>query len=67
VDIINKESRDHGYKLINRFISTDEIRIVIVGGDGTISSILEEASLNSVDIEKIPIAIFPFGTGNDLS
>jgi hypothetical protein len=43
------------------------IRVIIGGGDGTVLWVVGEMIKYSVDFEKCPIGILPFGTGNDFS
>ena len=52
----------HSYK---NSIKNDFTRIIAVGGDGTTWETL--SSLFECNITNIPIAIFPFGSGNDLA
>ena len=37
------------------------------GGDGTVTWIIKEMVSHNIEIDKVPIGIIPFGTGNDLS
>lgn len=42
-------------------------RVVVVGGDGTFASILNEAAAESSPLANIPIGLLPIGTANDLA
>ena len=54
--------------MLAQFVLHDKPVIVVVcGGDGTFMWIVTEMSNFSIDHLKVPIAIIPSGTGNDLA
>lgn len=48
-------------------IGQHAIRIVVCGGDGTVMWVIEEMIKANIEVQKCPIGIIPFGTGNDFS
>lgn len=46
---------------------TNDVRIIICGGDGTIIWGVEECHKAGLNFEKLLIACLPIGTGNDFS
>jgi len=71
VVIFNQKSdseRDDGFEELGRLASEPEkydVRLVACGGDGTVKWII--SCLQQVNALHVPIAIIPFGTGNDLA
>jgi diacylglycerol kinase (ATP) len=41
--------------------------MTIVGGDGSLMTLAQEAIDEGVNLDSIAMCILPFGTGNDLS
>ena len=58
-----------GWKEIKEEIESGEkqYRIIAVGGDGTVSQIVEECDKNKIDFDMAPFGTIPTGTGNDFS
>ena len=62
---LNEEkSRLRGFRKITR---TEHGRIVIAGGDGSVMWVYDHLLKFNIDPMLFPIAIIPFGTGNDLA
>lgn len=55
------------YSRLKLFENMNDLRILIAGGDGTVSKLLGTLYDEDWKGEKPPIGIFPLGTGNDLS
>jgi diacylglycerol kinase (ATP) len=55
------------YSRLKLFENMSDLRILIAGGDGTVSKLLGTLYDDDWKGEKPPIGIFPLGTGNDLS
>ena len=47
--------------------SQKRITIVICGGDGTISLLLEDLRRTEIEINNLDFVMLPYGTGNDLA
>ncbi|PIO63986.1 diacylglycerol kinase catalytic domain protein, partial [Teladorsagia circumcincta] len=60
---VQKENLKPALQWIDDYPEVD-VRLVVAGGDGTISSVLETLEQFS---RKPPMAVLPLGTGNDLS
>ena len=61
---------DDGLERLNVFENIQNVKIVIAGGDGTISSVITyiREKINEWSEKNFaPVAILPLGTGNDLS
>lgn len=60
---------NYNYFLIEIIINLGKstIRVIVGGGDGTVMWVVEEMIKYNIDVEKCPIGIVPFGTGNDFS
>ena len=60
---------DEGLSKLNLFLKLEKIKILVAGGDGTISTVIDHIKKNIPEWKhKMPgIAILPLGTGNDLS
>jgi diacylglycerol kinase (ATP) len=41
--------------------------VIVCGGDGTVMWAVEEMVKYKIEVDKCPIGIVPFGTGNDFS
>lgn len=50
-------------------MSTKEkpVRVMVAGGDGTVSWLISEMIKTSVDMQKVAVGHIPFGTGNDFA
>ncbi|SFR83921.1 diacylglycerol kinase [Agromyces sp. CF514] len=62
VHVLAGDSVDDTRRLAREAVATDPRALVIVGGDGTLSSVLD-----AVVGTGVPIALVPAGTGNDLA
>ena len=60
----DEKSRLRGFRKISR---CDGGRIVIAGGDGSVMWVYDHLLKFNIDPMLFPIAIIPFGTGNDLA
>ena len=54
-------------KRYNRDFPLNNIRILIGGGDGSVSSCIEDLHNTKINLEKCIFGAIPLGTGNDLS
>ncbi len=43
------------------------LRVIIVGGDGSVMWVLEEMIKVNIKFDYVPIGIIPTGTGNDFA
>jgi len=48
-------------------VKTSVCRVIIGGGDGSFSKILDQFIKSNIDIQSCLFGILPLGTGNDLS
>ena len=55
------------YEQLKLESSNSKFRVIVCGGDGSVMWVVEEMIHYKIDIEKCPIGILPFGTGNDFS
>jgi len=53
--------------LIKKSLKKRALRIIVGGGDGSVSIIIEKMISFGINIEYTPIGVLPLGTGNDLS
>ena len=60
----DEKSRLRGFRKI---ASSENGRIVIAGGDGSVMWVYDHILKFNIDPMQFPIAIIPFGTGNDLA
>ncbi|SIO73746.1 diacylglycerol kinase [Babesia microti strain RI] len=44
-----------------------EVRIIVVGGDGTVLWCLSELDAHGINYDKVSIGVVPYGTGNDFA
>ena len=60
---------DEGLTKLNLFLKLEGVKILVAGGDGTISTVIDHIKNNIPEwSNNMPgIAILPLGTGNDLS
>ncbi|MFI3283865.1 MAG: YegS/Rv2252/BmrU family lipid kinase [Erysipelotrichaceae bacterium] len=58
-EIIQTKYRKHATMIASSFTTKDDVTLYCVGGDGTLSEVL-----NGID-PKVPMAVIPCGSGND--
>ena len=69
-DILDKYDYQHGINFVKDYLNnykTNNIKIIIGGGDGTILRLIEELKKNNIVMERCIFGSMPLGTGNDLS
>lgn len=65
----NPESRAQGFRdlAVMSYETTDPIRVVACGGDGSFVWVVEECLMMRVNFDNVMFCLMPFGTGNDLA
>jgi diacylglycerol kinase (ATP) len=69
-DILDKYDYQHGINFVKDYLNnykSNNIKIIIGGGDGTILRLIEELKKNDIIMERCIFGSMPLGTGNDLS
>ena len=69
-NLLNEIEYKNGKNFIKKYISdfpSNEMRILIGGGDGSVLSIIEDLFKENINLEKCIFGAMPLGTGNDLS
>ena len=67
---MNNIEYKNGKNFIKKYLSdfpSNEIRILIGGGDGSVLSVIEDLFKEKINLEKCIFGAMPLGTGNDLS
>lgn len=75
--ILNKEDFNRGVNFLSHLLeskqnnyiekTTNPIKVLVGGGDGTVLSIIESLHSLNIDIKRCVFGHIPLGTGNDLS
>lgn len=66
VDIVLTEYAGHATRLVKKLLEEDGVRrLIVAGGDGSISEVVDGIFSSSVDTKDVTLAILPGGTGND--
>lgn len=60
-EVIETKCRKHATEIAKRYTNKDQVCLYSVGGDGTLNEIVN--GLN----QQVPLAILPFGSGNDFN
>ena len=69
-NLLDKVEYKNGKNFIKKYINdfpSNEMRILIGGGDGSVFSIIEDLFKENINLEKCIFGAMPLGTGNDLS
>jgi diacylglycerol kinase (ATP) len=66
---LKQASAQKGYQRLKRKQSKKKanVRVMVGGGDGTVVWVIQDMVKHAIDIDKCPVGIIPFGTGNDFS
>jgi diacylglycerol kinase (ATP) len=65
IDFVFSQSPGHATELATDFVERGYRKLIVVGGDGTVSEVIDGVFHSSVDPKKITFAVVPSGTGND--
>lgn len=58
------------FRLIRSLVDqkyADPVRIIVAGGDGTVTWVFSELKQHNIDLAKVYVGAVPFGTGNDFA
>lgn len=65
VSIVTTEYAGHASKLVRELLAEGVRHLIVAGGDGSISEVVDGIFSSSVDPSEVTLAIMPGGTGND--
>jgi len=65
VDFVFTQYPDHACELARDFLERGFRHLIIIGGDGTISEVIQGIFSSSVNPQEVTFAVIPSGTGND--
>ncbi|AFZ79366.1 diacylglycerol kinase, putative [Theileria equi strain WA] len=63
----NKPGFIHLKKLVSEKRADDGIKVIIAGGDGSLTWVISEVEKHGISTEDIVFGIVPYGTGNDFA
>ncbi len=67
IDLFDSLALEHGFGMMSSDMDNNKLVFVIIcGGDGTISWVINDLSLRNIKMSSLIFGILPIGTGNDL-
>lgn len=68
-NLTDEQERNKGFNTVKQqqLLQHSHIRIIVGGGDGTVPWVIHNMVMYQVEVDKVPLGIIPFGTGNDFS
>lgn len=65
VDYFYTKKMGHASVLAEKVLNEGYYKIIVMGGDGTFSEVIDGLLKSSKDLSKVNVGLIPFGTGND--
>ena len=67
-NLCDDSSKKEGYSKIKSLLEVHEtLKVIALGGDGTLTWLIESLIPQDINLDRVHFGILPFGSGNDLS